>query len=85
MPSLTLRGIDNETLRWLRLRAAQHGRSLNAELLDLLEVVKADEMAERRSFHAIARGYLRTRARGIRTKSTSKDIVRADRDRDLRR
>jgi plasmid stability protein len=38
MPSLTVRNLTSETHRALRLRAAQHGRSTEAEVRAILEV-----------------------------------------------
>ena len=37
MPSLTIRNLSAETHRALKIRAAQHGRSTEAEVRDILE------------------------------------------------
>ncbi len=37
MPALTIRNLPAETHRALRIRAAQHGRSTEAEIRDILE------------------------------------------------
>jgi plasmid stability protein len=37
MPSVTIRNLPEETHRALRVRAAQHGRSTEAEIRDILE------------------------------------------------
>ena len=37
MPSLTIRDLSDETHRALKVRAAQHGRSTEAEVRDILE------------------------------------------------
>ncbi|MFZ5511166.1 MAG: FitA-like ribbon-helix-helix domain-containing protein [Pseudomonadota bacterium] len=37
MPVITVRNLPEETHRALRLRAAQHGRSTEAEIRDILE------------------------------------------------
>ncbi len=37
MPALTIRNLPEETHRALRVRAAQHGRSTEAEIRDILE------------------------------------------------
>ena len=37
MPAVTIRNISNETHRALKVRAAQHGRSTEAEMRDILE------------------------------------------------
>lgn len=85
MPNLNVRNIDEDLLRWIRRRAAEHGHSMNQELLDMLAVLRADETAEQHSDHPLARGFLDTRSRGIRTPSSGARILREDRDRDDRR
>jgi plasmid stability protein len=37
MPSVTVRNVPDEVHRAIRVRAAQHGRSIEAELRDMLE------------------------------------------------
>lgn len=37
MPSVTVRNVPDEVHRAIRLRAAQHGRSIEAEMRDILE------------------------------------------------
>ena len=37
MPSVTVRNVPNEVHRAIRVRAAQHGRSIEAEMRDILE------------------------------------------------
>lgn len=37
MPAITIRNLPEETHRALKLRAAQHGRSTEAEVRDILE------------------------------------------------
>ncbi|MBK7975095.1 MAG: hypothetical protein IPK07_18035 [Deltaproteobacteria bacterium] len=84
MKTLTLRNVSDETLRWLRGRAAAHERSVNAEILDLLSVARADELAEQHATNPFARTFIEARRRGVRTTPSSRKIVRADRDRDAR-
>lgn len=44
MPILTVRNVPEEVHRALRLRAAEHGRSTEAEVRDILErAVKSDQ------------------------------------------
>lgn len=43
MPSLTVRNLPEETHRALRLRAAQHGRSTEAEVRSILELTVLPE------------------------------------------
>ena len=38
MPAVTIRNLPEETHRALKVRAAQHGRSAEAEMRDILEV-----------------------------------------------
>ncbi|MGV6476642.1 FitA-like ribbon-helix-helix domain-containing protein [Azotobacter vinelandii] len=37
MPSITVRNVPDEVHRAIRVRAAQHGRSIEAEMRDILE------------------------------------------------
>lgn len=37
MPSITVRNVPEEVHRAIRVRAAQHGRSIEAEMRDILE------------------------------------------------
>lgn len=42
-----LRGLDPDTYKWLKVRAAQHERSMQAELRAMiLEIKQADESAD---------------------------------------
>jgi plasmid stability protein len=84
MPTLTIRSLTEEDLRWLRVRAATHGRSLNAEVLDLLRVARVDELADAHPDNAFAHSYRRARRLSVRTPSTSRATIRSDRDRDQR-
>lgn len=83
LATLTIRDIDREVMRWLRTRAAIHERSMNKELLDILRIARADEMAEAAGENPFAASYRRARSRGIRTPS-SLSIVREARDRSVR-
>jgi plasmid stability protein len=76
MAQLTVRKVDPEIVRRLKLRAAQHGRSAEAEhraILERLLGTGADD------FWAKAEK-LRARTRG-RQHTDSADLIRADRDR----
>lgn len=81
MRALTIRNLEDDELRWLRLRAAKHGRSLNAELLDLISVARGDEIAAKMPSNPFAKTALRARRGGVRTLPTSTAIVRDDRTR----
>ena len=37
MPSITVRNVSDEVYRAIRIRAAQHGRSIEAEMREILE------------------------------------------------
>lgn len=79
MAGLTIRNIDDEVLAWLRARAASRGRSLNAELLDVLSVARGDDIAARLD-HPAARTARLARALGVRT-PRSAGVLRRERDR----
>lgn len=84
MPSLTIRNIPENNLRWLRARAGQRDRSLNTEVLDVLAVARADDLAARRSDSAFGRSLIVARRLGVRTPASSSAIVRRDRARNDR-
>lgn len=84
MAGLTIRGIPGEDLDWLRERAARHGRSLNAEMLELIAVARADDLAAEHAESPFARTWTLARKLGVRTSPEARRIVRADRDRDPR-
>ncbi len=46
MAQLTIRGLDDETLRRLRRRAKHHGRTLQAEIKEILEQAAVFSMPE---------------------------------------
>jgi antitoxin FitA len=59
MATLTIRNVDAAVKERLRVRAAQHGRSMEAELRSILsEAVKADERAEPNLAEAIRRRFV---------------------------
>lgn len=78
MSGLTIRNLDAATRDWLRARADAHGRSLNAELLDILAVARADELAATLD-HPAARSLRLARSLGVRT-PPSASALRAARD-----
>ena len=76
MAQLTVRKVDPEIVRRLKLRAAQHGRSAEAEHRAILERLfgsGADDFWARAA-------ELRVRTRG-RRHTDSAELIRADRDR----
>lgn len=45
MPAITIRNLSDETHRALKLRAAQHGRSAEAEMRAILEAAVRPQIA----------------------------------------
>ena len=80
MRGLTIRNLDEDTLSWLRRRAAARGRSLNSELLDLIAVARGDEIAAKKRGPLAASARL-ARALGVRTPATGVAILRDERAR----
>ena len=76
MAQLTVRGVDPEIVRRLKLRVAEHGRSAEAELRAILERVLGTGADD---FWAEA-ARLREQTRD-RRHTDSADLVREDRDR----
>lgn len=73
--NLTIKNVPDALMRKLRARAARHRRSLQGELMSILEesVVEADRLS-------VAEVVRLTRKLGVRTKSESVAMLRADRD-----
>ena len=57
MPSITIRKVPDEVHRALKLRAAQHGHSAEAEMRDILE--KAVMPEDRRNFGSLMTSIVR--------------------------
>jgi len=75
MAQLTVRKVDDQVVKALRKRAAEHGRSAESEHREILRAALMDSGA---SF-ADRAASLRKR---LRSTADSADIIRADRDRD---
>ena len=75
MAQLTVRNVDAQVVRALKQRAADHGRSAEAEHRDILRKAL---LAREESFASRAMA-LRSR---LRSSVDSTDLIRADRDRD---
>ena len=73
--NLTIKNVPERLVRKLRVRAARHHRSLQDELLSILE--RSVMEASRLSVVEVVR---LTRKLGVRTKSESAAMIRADRD-----
>jgi plasmid stability protein len=76
MPQVLIRELDERTVQRLKLRARQHGRSLEAELRTILqasaEAVRQDPRPRVDQARALFAG---------RAFADSADLIRADRDR----
>jgi plasmid stability protein len=74
--NLSIKNVPDEIVRRLRQRAARRHRSLQGELLSIIEQAAHSEQQ-------LSPGELlaEVRALGLRTPADSADIVRADRDR----
>ena len=53
MASITIRNLDDDVKRRLRVRAAEHGRSMEEEARDILRQVVGQPSAPRNLGHAI--------------------------------
>lgn len=78
MAQLTVRNVNEQVVRALKRRAADHGRSAEAEHRDILRKAL---LAGGESFASRAKA-LRSR---LRSTVDSTDLIRADRDRDTAR
>jgi plasmid stability protein len=76
MPSITIKNVPEGLLERLRQRAKEHRRSLQAEVLTVLEHAAP---AERRL--TVQELYEEMKATGLRTPATSAELIRQDRDR----
>lgn len=74
--TLLVRNVDTETARRLRLRAARHGRSMEAEHREILRAALADDSAE--SFWDLA-DKIRALTEGT-TQAPSEVLLRESRD-----
>jgi plasmid stability protein len=75
MGQLTVRKVDDEIIRRLKIRAAEHGRSAEAEHREILKHALLPAVAE--DFWAMAD---RLRKEGPRMPGDSADIIREMRD-----
>jgi plasmid stability protein len=77
MPNLLLRDLDDELLSQLKASARAHGRSLQAEIHDILRKANVMSLAETRRLSA---SWMR-RLRATAPTSDSTTLIREDRDR----
>ncbi len=73
--NLSIKNVPENLARKLRARATRHRRSLQGELMNILEESLAEN--EHLSVDEVVR---LTRKLGVRTKSESAAMIRADRD-----
>lgn len=78
MRQLTVRRVDDRIVRALKRRAAEHGRSAEAEHR---EILRASLLAAPGGEESFADRAARLRAR-LRSPLDSAELIRADRDRD---
>ncbi len=78
MGQLTVRKVDDEIIRRLKIRAAEHGRSAEAEHREILKQALAqEEKTSAEAFWALAD---RLRKEGPKVPGDSADIIRQMRD-----
>jgi plasmid stability protein len=75
--SLTIRNIPKPVLDRLKVRAARHRRSMQGEILDILEMASLEPETRLTGAAALAR----VRALGLVTPGDSVAMIREDRDR----
>lgn len=80
MAQLTVRNVTEQIVAALKKRAAEHGRSAEAEHREILRESLLEKAGARESFVERARA-LRAR---LRSSVDSTELIRADRDRDNR-
>ncbi|MEX2165014.1 MAG: hypothetical protein WD823_12335 [Sulfuricaulis sp.] len=73
--NLSIKNVPTQLAKRLRLRAARHRRSLQGELMVILE--ESLTASERLTADEVLR---KTRKLGLRTRSESAAMIRADRD-----
>ena len=73
--NLSIKNVPTQLAKKLRLRAARHRRSLQGELMVILE--ESLTAGERLTADEVLR---KTRKLGLRTRSESTAMIRADRD-----
>lgn len=78
MAQLTIRNVDDRIVRALKKRAAEHGRSAEAELRQILREALLEDELDMNGFAALTAS-LRKR---LHSDADSTEIIRADRARD---
>ena len=78
MAQLTIRNVDDRVVRALKKRAAEHGRSAEAELHQILREALLEDELDINGFAELTAS-LRKR---LHSETDSTEIIRADRERD---
>ena len=74
MPNILIRDLDEQTIRQLKKRAADNGRSLQSELKEIIE-----RSAGEKTFEQLRREAERLAKASGRQKTDSVDLIREDR------
>jgi plasmid stability protein len=74
--SLTVRNIPRPVFEQLRERAARHRRSMQGEILAILEAAAGDRSVRRTALETLQR----VRSLGLATPAESVEMIRLDRD-----
>lgn len=74
MPNLSVKNVPEEILESLRTRAKRHHRSLQGELIAILEEAVKPEVRALADVHRMVAGF------GVKTESESVRMIREDRD-----
>jgi plasmid stability protein len=85
MATLTVRSLEEDLVRRLRIRAAEHGRSAEAEHREILRQVLAGNDGKPDRARIAARLAAFQETMGERTAGTSADLLAQSRDERLRR
>lgn len=76
MPSLTLKNIPQEKLEKLKIKAQEHHRSLQGEMMSIID----DALSSPKSVLTPAEAYARAKALGLGGPNESTRMIREDRD-----
>lgn len=83
MAVITVRRLDDSVLRRLKARAETNGRSLEGEVRQILSAAVEDDMEAKRRAFVVLSERLRKEIPN-RSRTSSADLIREDRDRDHR-
>lgn len=80
MVALTVRNLDDDVVRALRIRAAEHGRSAEAEHREILRQVLTGSRQPSRAAAAERLAEFRRRTGGRRRSSTTAELLQESRE-----